>query len=144
MKAVVDTCIVLDALQCRGPFCHDAEAVFLLCANRQAEGFLTAKAVTDIAYLIHRHTHSAPETKKILEKLCTLFSVLDTAAADIRNALLSETFDFEDAVMIETAVRAGADCIVTRNARDYTHSPLPVYAPDAFVRLFDTAPRVSP
>ena len=54
MRAEIDTCIELDALQNREPFCRDAQAIFLLCANRQYEGFLTAKSVTDIYYLTHR------------------------------------------------------------------------------------------
>lgn len=59
----------------------------------------------------------------MLTRLCTLFGLLDTAASDICGAMSAETSDFEDAVMIETAVRAGADCIVTRNTKDYGKSP---------------------
>ena len=69
MRAVIDTCVIVDALQSREPFCEDAQAVFLLAANRQFEGFLTAKAVTDIYYLTHRKTHSDPETRDVLTKL---------------------------------------------------------------------------
>ena len=57
MRAVIDTCVIVDALQSREPFCKDAQSIFLLCANRQFEGFLTAKAITDIYYLTHRQTH---------------------------------------------------------------------------------------
>ena len=135
MRAVIDTCVVVDALQSREPFCEDAQAVFLLAANRQFEGFLTAKAVTDIYYLTHRKTHSDPETRDVLTKLCTLFQLVDTAALDIRNAISSDVSDFEDAVMIETAVRSGMDCIVTRNIKDYAKAKLPVYAPAVFLRL---------
>lgn len=71
MRAVIDTCIVVDALQNREPFCRDAQAIFLLCANRQYEGFLTAKSVTDIYYLTHRQTHSEKTTRDVLKKLCT-------------------------------------------------------------------------
>lgn len=54
MRAVIDTCVIVDALQNREPFCKDAQAIFLLCANRQFDGFVTAKAMTDIYYLTHR------------------------------------------------------------------------------------------
>ena len=54
MRAVIDTCVIVDALQSREPFCKDAQSIFLLCANRQFEGFLTAIAITDIYYLIYR------------------------------------------------------------------------------------------
>ena len=37
--------------------------------------------------------------------------------------------------MVETAVRSGADCIVTRNTEDYSKAPIPVYAPAEFVKL---------
>lgn len=135
MRAVIDTCVVVDALQSREPFCKEAQTVFLLCANRQYEGFLTAKAVTDIYYLTHRQTHSDKVTREILTKLCALFSLLDTAALDIRKAISAEVADFEDAVMVETALRSGVDCIVTRNTKDYSKAPLPVYNPSRFIEL---------
>ena len=47
MRAVIDTCVVVDVLQGREPFCQDAQTVVLLCANRQYEGCLTAKAVEE-------------------------------------------------------------------------------------------------
>ena len=76
-------------------------------ANRQFEGFLTAKAITDIYYLTHRQTHSDKATRDVLTKLCALFGLLDTTALDIRKAISAEISDFEDAVMVETAVRSG-------------------------------------
>lgn len=135
MKALIDTCVVVDALQSREPFFPDAQAVFLLCANRRCNGFITAKAVTDIYYLTHRQVHSDKAAREILTKLFALFGVLDTAAEDIYNSVSAETSDFEDAVMIETAVRSGMDCVVTRNTKDYTKAPLPVYTPAEFVQL---------
>ncbi len=133
MKAMIDTCVVVDALQSREPFCREAQAVFLASANRQYEGFLSAKAVTDIYYLTHRCTHSDKETRDILEKLGVLFGLLDTAALDIRKALTSEVTDFEDAVMIETAKRSGMDCIVTRNVKDYRKAGIRVCTPEEFL-----------
>ncbi|WP_194608151.1 PIN domain-containing protein [Clostridium vitabionis] len=139
MRAVIDTCIIVDALQSREPFCKDAQSIFLLCANRRFDGFLTAKAVTDIYYLTHRQMHSDKETREVLTKLCALFGIADTTALDIRRAISADVSDFEDAVMIETAVRSGADCIVTRNIRDYGKSPIPVYTPEEFVKRFVSA-----
>ena len=144
MRAILDTCVIVDALQSRAPFCRDAQTIFLLCANRQFEGFLTAKAVTDLYYLTHRQTHSDKATRDVLTKLCTLFELLDTTALDIRKAITAETSDFEDAVMIETAVRSGVDCIVTRNTKDYSKAPLPVYTPAAFAGLLTGAGEACP
>ena len=113
MRALIDTCIVIDALQSREPFAQDAQKIFLLSANWQYEGFLTAKGMTDIYYLTHRQTHNDKETRTVLSKLCELFYLLDTSSADVQSAIFSDITDFEDGVMIETAMRSGMDCIVT-------------------------------
>ncbi len=135
MKVLVDTCIVIDALQSRVPFCEAAQDVFLAVANRRADGFLTAKSVADIYYLTHRATHSNEETRRILDTLFRLFELLDTTGMDCRRALFSDLTDYEDAMMVEAAVRAGMDCIVTRNQRDYAKAPVPVYGPAEFVKM---------
>ena len=135
MRALIDTCVVVDTLQSKEPFADAAQNVFLLCANRRFEGFLTTKSTTDIYYLTHRLTHNDKQTRAILSRLCSLFQILDTSALDIRNALASDTSDFEDAVMIETAVRDRMDCIVTRNTKDYSKAQLTVYTPTEFVEL---------
>ena len=135
MKALMDTCIIIDALQNRQPFCEDAQKIFLLCANDEFEGFLTAKAITDIYYLTHRYLHNDKATREIIVKLCKLFSIVDTSSLDIINALSSEVSEFEDAVMIESALRYGTDCIVTRNVKDYSKSSIPVFDLEEFISL---------
>ena len=67
--------------------------------------------------------------------LYRLFDLLDTAGIDCRKAISSEMADFEDAVMVETAKRIGADCIVTRNKKDYVQSGVSVYTPAEFLEL---------
>ena len=62
-----------------------------------------------------------------------LFNIADTFAVDCQIALGAETKDYEDAVMIETAKRIGADCIITRNFKDYTAAGISVYSPADFL-----------
>ena len=63
-----------------------------------------------------------------------MFGLLDTTALDIRKAISAEISDFEDAVMVETAVRSGADCIVTRNTKDYAKAQIAVCTPEEFIQ----------
>lgn len=133
MKILLDTCIVIDVLQARKPFHVSAEKIFLGVAENQYEGYITAKSITDIYYLTHRCTHSDKDTRKIITKLLSLFHVLDTAGSDVKNALLSDVSDYEDAVMSESAFRSGMDCIITRNMKDYLKSDVPVFSPDEFL-----------
>ena len=133
MRALIDTCVIVDALQSREPFAADAQKIFLLAANQQYIGCITAKSATDIYYLTHRLTHDDKSSRSVLSRLFQLFEVVDTAGIDCRRAIPSEVSDYEDAVMIETALRIEADCIVTRNTRDYSRSPVPVYSPEELI-----------
>lgn len=137
MRALIDTCIIIDALQSRATFAEAAQKIFIYTANKQFEGYITAKSVTDIYYLTHRLTHSDAETRKILSKLFTLFHLLDTTSLDCRKAISSEISDYEDAIMAETAIRSGMDCIVTRNVKDYAKASLKIYEPSAFLNILN-------
>ena len=46
-----------------------------------------------------------------------------------------EISDFEDAVMVEAAMRSDMDGIVTRNTKDYKKAVLSVFGPSDFVKL---------
>ena len=142
MRVLVDTCVIIDTLQSRVPFAEDAQKLFLYSANKRFEGYITAKSVTDIYYLTHRLTHSDAETRKILSKLLTLFHLLDTTSLDCRKAISSEMADYEDAIMVETAIRSEMDCIVTRNVKDYVKSSVKVYEPSAFLNLLEVEKEV--
>ena len=135
MKVLIDTCIILDALQARKPFQENAQSIFLLAANKQFDGFITAKAATDIYYLTHRCTHSDKDTRIIMNSLYSIFDLLDTSGLDCRNAISFPVSDYEDAVMVETASRTGMDCIVTRNIKDYSNASVLVYQPAEFLGI---------
>lgn len=138
MRALLDTCIIIDALQNREPFALDARKIFILAANNQFTGCITAKSSSDIYYLTHRHTHNDKTSRSVLNKLFTLFDVLDTFGMDCLRAIPSPVSDFKDAIMIETAVRTEMDCIITRNTHDYRESPVTIYTPDQFLRYIET------
>lgn len=133
MKALIDTCVIVDVLQKREPFYKAAMDIVLAISNRRCLGVLTAKSVTDVYYILRRSLHNEEEVRKLLRILFTLFDVEDTFSTDCQLALGSPMKDYEDAIMVQTAVRIGADCIVTRNLKDYRLSALPVYAPEEFL-----------
>lgn len=137
MRVLVDTCVIIDALQSRVPFAEAAQKLFMYSANKRFEGYITAKSVADIYYLTHRLTHSDVEARKILSSLFTLFHLLDTASLDCRKAISSEIGDYEDAIMLETAIRSEMDCIVTRNVKDYTKSSVRVCEPSVLLKLLE-------
>lgn len=58
--------------------------------------------------------------------LCEVVPVND---ADFRRALGLGLKDFEDAVQVAAALRVGADCLVSRNEKDFKGSPISVRSP---------------
>lgn len=133
MRVLLDTNVLLDAIEVRKEFFDDSSMVVLLAT--EYDGFIVASSVTDIYYIEHKRNHDKKKTKTIMDKLFKIFDILDTTAEDCRNALRSDISDFEDAVTVESAKRNGIDCIVTRNAKDFKNSSIPVYTPMEFLRI---------
>ena len=65
------------------------------------------------------------------DNLITLSSAVD--ASVVRQALDSAFTDFEDALQHFSAKTVDADCIVTRNKKDFDCSEIPVYELDEFM-----------
>ena len=133
MKTLIDTCVIVDVLQKREPFYKSAMDIVLAVSNRRCLGILTAKSVSDIYYILRRSIHNEEEVRKLLRILFILFDVEDTFSTDCQLVLDSSMNDYEDAIMVQTAVRVGADCIVTRNLKDYKPAAIPVFSPDEFL-----------
>lgn len=133
MKALIDTCVIVDVLQKREPFYKAAMDIVLAVSNHRCLGILTAKSITDIYYILRRSIHNKNEVRKLLRVLFTLFDVEDTFSTDCQLATGSPMKDYEDAIMVQTALRVGADCIVTRNLKDYALADLPIFSPEEFL-----------
>ena len=117
MNIVFDTCVIVDILQKREPFCEDAVNLLYAVSNQQINGIITAKSLTDIYYLL-RKSLNEQAVRELLSNMTELFDIVDTTGADCKLALISDMKDYEDAIMVETAKRMKADGIVTRNLKD--------------------------
>ena len=137
MNVLVDTCVIIDSLQQRKPFCEQSNAIFMAVANRLINGFITAKSVADIYYLTHKLLHDDVKTREVIKTLFGLFAVCDTASNDCFNALSSPMKDYEDAIMVETAKRENIDCIVTRNEKDYVKASVRVLNPEELLTIIN-------
>lgn len=133
MTVLIDTCVILDALQGRKPFDKEAMEIFGLVASNKIDGVITAKSITDIHYIYMKSVRDREKAIGIIKKLFYLFVVVDTLADDCYQACFSSMTDYEDAVMEQTGKRLHADCIVTRNVKDYREASIKVYTPSEFL-----------
>lgn len=141
MKILLDTNVVLDVLQKRSPWFEDGKEIFLAVAANQIDGFVTAREVADIHFFSRKQFRGEEnidqKVRKIISGILALFDIVDTLGEDCRNAFGIENNDYEDAIMISSAQRAGMDYIVTRNTEHFAKSPVPVCTPTDFVKLIN-------
>jgi len=132
MNALIDTNVIVDVLTGREPFFDDSSMVLDRAERGEFVAWICATTVTTIFYLVRRHLGSE-ETVARIRDLTTICSLAPVNHSVIDSALGSRFTDFEDAVLHEAAVLAGADCIVTRNTPDFRESSLVVYSPQQFL-----------
>ena len=136
MRALLDTNVVLDAIAARDPFKDSAQRIVLLAAEEKFEGFITANCLTDI-YYIARKSLSDAEAREALRNLFHVFTVIDLLSADCQAALDLMMRDYEDAVAVVCARKAGIECIITRDEEFLQNTFKPsVFSPDEFLKKF--------
>lgn len=136
MNVIFDTNVVMDALTNREPFAEASTEAIALAGDKGCSVAITANTVTDLFFLLRKHFSNAEQAKATLLRLVKTVTILDTTREVCLLAFDSPVVDFEDAVLVESAVKWGADCIVTRNISDFAASPIEAIEPDAFISRF--------
>lgn len=127
-RVLLDVNVVLDVLLDRAPFADASSAVWAAVEQGEAEGLLSAHAVTTLHYL----NAKAVGGRMARETTDALLSVFDVAGVDgaVLNAALALNWnDFEDAVTVAAAKRAKCDALVTRDPSDFQGSSVKVLTP---------------
>lgn len=135
MIAVVDTNVVLDVLLDRQPFAAASAAVFALAERSEIKGLLCATTLTTADYLLKQFI-SRTEARQTVSSLMRLFEVAPVNRPVLEQAVRSKVADFEDAVMDEAGLTAGAEAVITRNVKDFRHARLKVFDPEQFLTLY--------
>ena len=134
MRLFLDTNVVIDYLAKRQPFADDANRMITLCCQRGDELCISALSFTTIYYVLKRQ-YGHKQLMALLSDICSLLTTCAVDGQILQQALLSEFTDFEDAVQCYTAMACDASVIVTRNGKDFCHSPLLVKTPSEICEL---------
>ena len=134
LKVLVDLDVILDVVQRRQPFYSASSAVLAHAETRTIDGFVAAHSVTTLFYLVARFA-SARQARVAVGQIVSILQVAAVDDAVIAGALQLPYGDFEDAVQMMAAVRAGAEYVVTRNIDDYKVGPLPALRPAELLAL---------
>jgi predicted nucleic acid-binding protein len=134
MRALLDSNVVIDFFERREPFLKEAVSVIEQVEQGVLTGLLCATTLTTIAYLAGK-TLGKKQAVEQVRQLLTMFEVAPVNRSILDAALAGKMPDFEDAVLAEAAHQAGAQAIITRNLKDFTHSPVRAYTPRQWLAM---------
>lgn len=125
---LIDINILLDVLQKREPFYEVSAHLLASVETGRVKGYVAAHSITTLFYLIKKD-RSASEARATITNLLQFIIIAPVEQNTIEQALNLDYPDFEDAVQMISAVQCKADCLVTRNLKDYQPALLPVMQP---------------
>jgi predicted nucleic acid-binding protein len=128
LRLLVDTNVILDVILDRAPWGADGARLLDAISRGRAHGFVAGHAVTTIHYIVAREVGRAKANTAVADVL-QILTVVAAGAAEFQRALAMGLSDFEDAVQAATCLTAGAEYLVTRNARDFKGAPVATRTP---------------
>ncbi len=135
IRIFVDTDVILDFLTDRQPHAVSSSKIFDLSEDGILEICTSSLSLNNVHYIIKKVTGDA-KAKEIIGEMIEFIEVLGVTKVDILDALKSNFKDFEDAIQHSVAAKeSNIKSIITRNIKDYKKSILPVFSPDAFIRM---------
>ena len=137
MTVLLDTNIIMDALQERHPFDAAAKEILLRSEMGEIKCCFTASAATDIFY-IYAKARDLSAARSALNYLFANYSVISVSHEDCANALSLPMDDFEDALAVTCAKRERMDYVVTRDDKFLrSESSIPLILPEKLLEKLD-------
>jgi predicted nucleic acid-binding protein len=135
---LLDTNVVLDVLAARKPWVHEAALVLSAIEAGRASGAVAAHTVTTLYYLLAKEL-GRDEAVAALVRLTKLVDVVPVDRTVILESIALGLRDLEDAVRAVCALRIEADCLVTRDGKDFQGTGIPIATPgEVLARLGTT------
>lgn len=133
-RLFIDTNVIMDLMECRTPFVHDALRIIRLGQDGVHQLFVSDLTFANVAYL-SRKSMSLTQLYGQLSKLRNYLHVASIGEQAVDAALRLHSKDFEDALQYFAAKQIAADCILTRNKKDFTFSDIQVWTPEEFLAV---------
>jgi predicted nucleic acid-binding protein len=120
--------VLIDVLARREPFYADSAQVWTLAEQGRVTGFISVISFNNIYYVVRRL-----RTRVVADRMMVLLRDTFTPVA-LDKQILDQAIDGgfkdrEDAIQYFSAIRAGVDCLVSRDARAFPKADLPIMTP---------------
>ncbi len=122
MKRIfLDTNIVLDLLM-REEYKSQIRELIKLCA--EDELYISYLTVANAAYIMRKYSKDIIQEN--INLILELFEIIPNDRSQIEKALKADGSDFEDILQYQSARSVKCEVILTRNAKDFLFSEIPV------------------
>jgi predicted nucleic acid-binding protein len=132
-RVFVDSDVILDFALTREPFFEQSKKMLAFIQNKWALGFSSSNIIANVHYVLRKAKNDA-DARGFLSDLLTFIRVLPPTHRIVRDALVSDFGEFEDAMQYYTALKKRCHCIITRNVRHYQKSQIQVLTPTEFLQ----------
>ena len=118
MRVFIDTNIFLDFIQERPAGFKEAMKIIALSAKGNIDLLISDLSIANVKYSTRKDI-PLDTFYETLKGIRELFLIVAVGELVVDRALAIEASDFEDALQYYSAVQAGADCLITRNIKDF-------------------------
>lgn len=136
MRVLFDVNVLLDILLEREPFVDDSAEAWARVETGKVTGLVSADSFSTMFYLIKRAA-DLPAARHAVRLVADVFEIVPLDGQVVSAAIDAPIADLEDAIQHESAVRAGADGIVTRDATGFRQAALRVLSPARLLEEID-------
>lgn len=135
MKVFIDTNIFLDILCRREQFVDDALSIFDMAVDDRIELFISDLSIANIKYITRKEIPT-DNFYDLIQTFRPIFNIVPLGADVVDRAISLKANDFEDALQYFSAVQAGADCLITRNIKDFGFAKMEVLDSSTFLAKY--------
>ena len=135
-KVFLDTNVLIDYLARRGQFFQHAALIVQLGKERKCQLLVSALSFATASFILESHHKLTNDV--IVQKFAQFVKMCNVTPVDsliIDEAIASRFSDFEDAMQYYSAIREGADAIITRNSDDFDVAKIEFYEPQKFLDM---------
>ena len=141
MKVLFDTNVIIDGLIERDLDYKPARQLIRYAAINKIKGYISAKQITDIYYVLRKYLENELQRKAIIKTILETFEVLPTLKSDIAYSMNSEINDLEDALLDEVCKVNSIDYLITNNIKDYEKAKSIVLTPSQVLEFIELGDR---
>lgn len=136
MRVLIDTNIFLDILCRREQFVDDALGIFDMAVDDRIDLLISDLSIANIKYITRKEL-SLDKFYELIQAFRPVFTIVPLGAEVVDKALSLKANDFEDALQYFSAAQAGADCLITRNIKDFGFAKMEVLDSSSFLAKYN-------